>query len=179
MPRKLTVVPELCSGCRTCELVCAAEHFGVNNPKKSAIRVISLYPHPVIRMPIVCSQCREPKCADNCPTGAIVRKNGVVQIVEEDCVSCLTCVESCPFGAMFVHEDLPIPFKCDLCGGQPVCPEECPKGAIRFIPTHLLGQAHRLNNVLSYTHMKEIEFIEKGEKKHLRYAEIEGNQNDY
>jgi hypothetical protein len=36
-----------------------------------------------------------------------------------------------------------------------------------------LGQAQRLNNVLSYTHMKEIEYIEKGEKKQIRYAEID------
>lgn len=37
----------MCSGCRLCELVCAIEHFGVNNPKKAAIRVMHTYPHPV------------------------------------------------------------------------------------------------------------------------------------
>ena len=40
MSRKLAVIPELCSGCRMCELACAIEHYGVNNPKKSAIRVL-------------------------------------------------------------------------------------------------------------------------------------------
>ncbi len=30
----------------------------------------------------------------------------------------------------------------------------------------------RMNNIFSYTHMKEIEFTEKGEKKVIRYAEI-------
>ena len=176
MPRRLAIVPELCSGCRICELVCAATHFGVNNPKKSAIRVMTIYPHPVIRMPVVCSQCKEPKCADNCPVGAITREDGVVKIDDNECLSCYNCVESCPFGAIYVHADLDIPFKCDLCGGDPACVRECPKGAIKFMPSYLLGQTHRLNNVLSYTHMKEVEYVEKGEKKHLRYAEIGGNK---
>jgi hypothetical protein len=48
----------------------------------------------------------------------------------------------------------------------------CPKNAILFIPEHVLGQAQRINNVLSYSHMKEIEYFEKGEKKQIRYAEI-------
>ncbi|MDF2957396.1 MAG: hypothetical protein OD814_001018, partial [Candidatus Alkanophagales archaeon MCA70_species_1] len=40
--KKLTVIPERCSGCRLCELACAIAKFGVNNPKKAAIRVISI-----------------------------------------------------------------------------------------------------------------------------------------
>jgi Fe-S-cluster-containing hydrogenase component 2 len=42
--KKLAVIPELCSGCRLCELACAIEHFGVNNPKKSAVRVLVTCP---------------------------------------------------------------------------------------------------------------------------------------
>ena len=33
-----------------------------------------------------------------------------------------------------------------------------------------------MNNVLSYTHMKEIEFTEKGEQHTIRYAEIGGEE---
>lgn len=172
MSKKVAVIPERCSGCKTCELVCALGHFGANNPKKSRIRVMVLYPHPVIRMPVVCLQCKEPKCADGCPTNAIVRKNGLVEIDEELCISCQKCVESCPFGAIFVHADVAKPFKCDLCGGAPRCVRACPKGALAFVPEHTMGQAHRLSNVLNYVHMKEVEFVEKGEKKRLRYAQI-------
>jgi len=35
-----------------------------------------------------------------------------------------------------------------------------------------------MTNVLSYAHMKEVEYVEKGEKKRLRYAEIGGDRND-
>jgi hypothetical protein len=43
---------------------------------------------------------------------------------------------------------------------------------LRLIPEHALGETKRLNNVLSYTQMREIEFYEKGEKKIIHYADI-------
>jgi len=176
MSKKLTVVPERCSGCRTCELVCSITRFGVNNPKKSSIRVIVIYPHPVIRMPIVCRQCREPKCMENCPTEAMNIKNGIVEIDQNNCISCQQCVISCPFGAIFLHNDIPVPFKCNLCNGSPKCVQECPKKALLFLPEHIFGQTHRIASVLKYAHMREIEYIEGGEKKKLKYADIEGGK---
>jgi carbon-monoxide dehydrogenase iron sulfur subunit len=170
--RKLAVVPELCSGCRICELACARKHYGVINPKKSAIRVLVTYPHPVVRMPIVCSQCKVPVCADACPVGALKRSDGVVRLSTDECISCMKCVEACPFGAIFAHAEVDYPIKCDLCGGEPECARACPKRAIRFVPEQALGESKRLSNILSYAHMKEIEFQEEGQKKVIRYAEI-------
>ena len=172
MGKMLAVVPELCSGCKICELVCAIEHFGVNNPKKSAVRVLTTYPHPVMRLPIVCAQCKVPVCADACPVGALSRTNGVVKLDKDACISCMKCVGACPFGAIYAHAEIDQPIKCDLCGGDPKCVQKCPKEAIRLIPEQSLGESKRMNNILSYTHMKEIEFTEKGEKKTIRYAEI-------
>ena len=171
--KRLIVVPERCSGCRLCELACSLVRFGVNNPKKSCLRVMVAYPHPVIRMPIICHQCREPKCAENCPTGAIQVKDGLVVIDEDACISCNQCVVSCPFGAIFTHADLDTPFKCDLCGGDPECVKVCPKRALLFVPEHLIGDEHRITSLLKYAHMKEIQYAEQGEKKILKYADIE------
>lgn len=172
MSKKLTVIPEKCSGCKLCELACAIKHFGVNNPKKSAVRVLVTYPHPVVRMPIVCSQCKKPPCEDACPVGAISRGDGVVKIDQDVCISCFRCVEACPFGAVYVHDDCTFPIKCDLCGGDPECVKQCPKSALLLLPEYSLGSSNRLNNVLSYTQMKEIEYSEEGEVKTIRYAEI-------
>jgi len=172
MLRKLAVIPEQCSGCRMCEVVCAIRNFGVNNPKKAAIRVLNIYPHPVIKMPIVCSQCGEPACAKVCPVDALRWIGGVVELNEDDCISCYKCVESCPFGAIYAHDDCDFPIKCDMCGGDPGCAQKCPKAALRLIPVAALGESKRLNNVLSYTQMKQIEYYEKGEKKTIQYAEI-------
>ena len=84
----------------------------------------------------------------------------------------MKCVDACPFGAIYAHGDVDNPIKCDLCGGSPKCVEICPKNVIRLIPEQALGESKRINNVLSYTHMKEIEFMEKGQKKTIQYAEI-------
>lgn len=172
MAKRLAVIPELCSGCRICELACAIAHFGVNNPKKSAVRVLVTYPQPVIRMPIVCSQCKVPLCAEVCPVDALKRVDGVVVLDTNECISCMKCVEACPFGAIYSHADEDYPIKCDMCNGSPKCVEKCPKSAIRLIPEQALGESKRINNVLSYTHMKEIEYIEEGKGKTIHYAEI-------
>ena len=73
---------------------------------------------------------------------------------------------------MYAHEDCEYPIKCDMCGGEPKCVSNCPTGALRLLPEAVLGEAKRLNNVLSYTAMKEIELHEEGMKKTIRYAEV-------
>jgi len=153
-------------------MVCAIKHFHANNPKKSAIRVLITYPHPVVRMPIVCSQCKVPPCEDVCPVNAISRVDGRVRLDTSVCISCYHCVEACPFGAIYAHDDCDFPIKCDMCDGDPECVKHCPKGALRLIPAAALGESKRLNNILSYAQMKEIEFTQGGERKAIRYAEI-------
>jgi len=59
-----------------------------------------------------------------------------------------------------------------MCGGDPQCVKHCPTGALRLLPEAALGESKRLDNILSYTAMKEIELYEKGEKKVIRYAEV-------
>ena len=172
MSKNLTVIPEQCSGCKMCELVCSIKHFGVNNPKKSAVRVMITYPHPVVRMPVICGQCKKAPCAEACPVNALTRVDGIVQMDKDECISCFLCVKACPFGTIYLHDDCEHPIKCDLCGGTPECVKHCPKGALQMIPEYAVGEIKRLNNVLSYTQMKEIKFVEEGETKTIHYAEI-------
>jgi Fe-S-cluster-containing hydrogenase component 2 len=94
-------------------------------------------------MPIVCKQCKVPACRDGCPVGAITVEDGVVAIDDEKCISCQSCVISCPDGAIFVHSDI-----------------------------HTLGQVHRMASALGYAHLQEVEYWEHGIKKTLRYADI-------
>jgi len=171
MSKKIAVIPERCSGCRLCELACSIKRFNVDNPKKSCVRVMVIYPHPVIRMPITCRQCKSPKCVESCPVGAISVTNGTSYINEELCFSCQQCVIACPFGAIFVHPDVGVPFKCDLCGGDPECVRVCPKQALLYVPEHTLGQAQRIQSVLRYSYMREVEYVDREQRRKLRYAD--------
>jgi Fe-S-cluster-containing hydrogenase component 2 len=128
----LKVIPEKCAGCHICELVCSLYHFKVNNPKKSRIRVQTLFPEPGINKPVVCRQCKKPACMEACPEGAITIEQGTVKLNPQKCTGCKKCLEACPFGALFTHPDIPYPLKCDLCNGDPQC-LICPKGAIVFV----------------------------------------------
>jgi Fe-S-cluster-containing hydrogenase component 2 len=55
----------------------------------------------------------------------------VLQVDEGKCVGCRMCVLACPFGNIEVRAPGRAE-KCDLCGGDPVCVQFCPRGALRF-----------------------------------------------
>ena len=142
---RIVVVPERCGYCRICELVCAYVHFGVVNPRKAAIRVLSTFPNPPVNRPIVCMQCGKPPCMDACPADAIYRdEHGIVRVDPNKCIKCGNCAEACPFGAIFFHADVHHAIKCDLCGGDPQCVRYCPNQALRYLPPHELGQPQRV-----------------------------------
>ncbi|MGI5839129.1 MAG: 4Fe-4S dicluster domain-containing protein [bacterium] len=122
---KIGLNEALCSGCRVCQLVCSLQHFGENNPKKAALKILGKFPAPGRFAIAVCDQCGV--CAEVCPTGAIEKVGGAYMIDSDKCTGCYVCVEACPLGVMFVHKDEKAPIKCDLCGE---CIKYCPRGAI-------------------------------------------------
>lgn len=123
---RLAVNEDNCSGCRVCELVCALENFGENNPKLARVRVSGEFPTPGKYAIAYCNQCGV--CADVCPVQAISeRDGGYYEIDEDECIGCWTCVQECPREAIFTHKSRDAPFKCIDCG---VCVDLCPRNAI-------------------------------------------------
>jgi Fe-S-cluster-containing dehydrogenase component len=85
---------------------------------------------------ISCNHCRDPKCMEVCPTGALRRlDNGIVYVEKERCIGCNYCTWACPYEALTMGEDSMT--KCHLCmdrlgKGMPYCVEACPTGALAF-----------------------------------------------
>lgn len=125
---------EFCDGCRMCELVCSLNKTGTVNPYLARIRVVRSEdgaPHPII-----CRHCTVAKCQSACHVpGAIYvdEKTGALVIDESRCTRCMECVTACPFKAIQVGPDGEV-LKCDLCGGNPTCVQNCPYRPEKSIP---------------------------------------------
>jgi carbon-monoxide dehydrogenase iron sulfur subunit len=161
--KRLFVRPELCTGCKTCELACAIEHSKSKNllgamiespPPHSRLYVeATLNSHfDVFKMPMTCRHCDPAPCMAACIPQAMYRApDGVVTNVEgkHACIACGMCVMMCPFG-MIARAPAPdgkvMALKCDLCPGRdvPACADACPTGAILFMTGDEFAHGSRL-----------------------------------
>jgi len=129
----LTISPEKCQNCRSCELICSFNKIGEFNPKESAVVVLS-YEEAAISVPAMCMQCEDAACMKVCPVNAISRNEiGAVISDPNKCVACKMCISACPLGNISFSSVARKIIKCDLCGGDPQCARICPTGAIQYV----------------------------------------------
>ena len=138
MPKQLRILPQKCTGCKSCELACSLANENELNPSKSRIAAIAFlegkYPLPY-NFVSTCRQCADAPCLAICPVDAIglTHDRSKRVVVDRDrCIGCGKCVEACPFGAMLFSRETRKAFKCELCDGNPACASICPSGAIVF-----------------------------------------------
>lgn len=161
MNRFVFADPNLCIGCRTCEVACVISHqadstvAGLNAVDFSPR--LTLVKNAHVTTPVMCRQCDDAPCAQVCPNNAIVLEDGFVKVIQSRCIGCKTCVIACPYGAMNVVTKMveetkgsalfkrQVPqsqaLKCDLCNHReegPACVQVCPTGAIRIIESETL-----------------------------------------
>ncbi|AJB41919.1 carbon monoxide dehydrogenase, electron transfer subunit CooF [Thermofilum adornatum 1505] len=141
----ILVLPELCTGCKSCEYSCAVEHskskdrYFATLEKPSPIPRIRVLLVDSYTVPMRCQHCSDAPCLAVCPTKAISQTpEGFILINDNRCIGCFMCAEACPFGAIKIHPELKIAVKCDFCvdrvraGLLPACVEACPTGALKF-----------------------------------------------
>lgn len=117
---------EQCVGCRQCEATCSVAHTHAFAPWLSRVH-IKRNESTLECDPVICRQCKNARCAQACPTGAIQPdENGILRVDETACIGCGACVSACPFHAMMFDDAAQRAFKCDECGGNPQCVVVCP-----------------------------------------------------
>jgi CRP-like cAMP-binding protein/Fe-S-cluster-containing hydrogenase component 2 len=113
-----------CTRCDECVRGCADAHGG----KPKFIREGIKYRNWLV--PTACYQCTDPVCIMDCPTGAITREVGTLEVTinEPTCIGCSNCAERCPWGNItMVHTEekrpdgkhVELATKCDLCLTRP------------------------------------------------------------
>lgn len=88
---------------------------------------------------VACMHCASPRCVENCPSGAMVkREDGIVFVDRKLCIACGTCEKSCPYGQPIVDKDNGYSTKCDFCrllidkGENPACVDACVTRSLKF-----------------------------------------------
>lgn len=119
-------IPENCSGCLSCELTCAFQHFGYFDFQKSRIRIIHDEEHSKITIH-QCIQCDEKSCVNNCPVKALSvdPKLGCIRLDHDLCIGCQTCLKKCNYNGVMWDAENAQPLICDLCDGDPECIKTC------------------------------------------------------
>jgi carbon-monoxide dehydrogenase iron sulfur subunit len=165
--RTVFVNPELCIGCRQCEVACAVEHSFSRDETAAFLEQpvprtrVHVEPGPVVStaFPNRCRHCDPAPCLQVCPTGAISRdlEHGLVLVNARRCIGCAMCAVVCPFDVITFYPlaEGPSPttvvaVKCDGCidrqrqGDVPACAEVCKVDALVFGELNELLRAGRL-----------------------------------
>lgn len=151
---------ESCIGCRSCEVACVVAHHEGRFPDKPDYFTprVKVFKNNDSATAVFCHHCEDAPCASTCPNGAIVEMNNSIQVIQEKCIGCKTCMIACPFGMMTVVTETVQPAshrladayqrteaqKCDLCIDQPdgpACIKTCPTQALTLVDqNYLLNQ---------------------------------------
>ncbi len=84
-----------------------------------------------------CNHCDKAPCVQICPVGALFRRDdGIVDFNRERCVGCKSCMQACPYDALYIDPNSGTAGKCNFCahridqGLNPSCVNACPEQAI-------------------------------------------------
>jgi CRP-like cAMP-binding protein/Na+-translocating ferredoxin:NAD+ oxidoreductase RNF subunit RnfB len=126
-----------CTRCDECVRGCADAHAGTPKFIREGIKYRNWL------VPTACYQCTDPVCMMDCPTGAITREVGTLEVTinEPTCIGCSNCAERCPWSNIVMVEteekrpdgkQVELATKCDLCLTRPqgpACVQMCPHGS--------------------------------------------------
>ncbi len=129
-----------CIGCHACTTACKSEHqvpVGVN---RTWVKQVEKGTFPDTRRlfsVMRCNHCTDAPCVSICPTSALdYRDDGIVDFDKDRCIGCKSCMQACPYDALYIDPETHTAAKCNYCanridvGLEPACVVVCPEHAI-------------------------------------------------
>lgn len=129
-----------CIGCHACTTACKSEHevpVGVN---RTWVKQVEKGEFPDTRRlfsVMRCNHCTDAPCVEICPTEALFfREDGIVDFDKDRCIGCKSCMQACPYDALYIDPATKTAAKCNYCahridvGLEPACVNVCPEHAI-------------------------------------------------
>ena len=131
---------ETCIGCHACTVACKSEHGVPLGAFRTWVKHIERGTFPDVKRHFSvmrCNHCDDAPCMDICPTRALFRRqDGVVDFDSEACIGCKSCLQACPYDALYIDPESNTAAKCNFCahrldqGLEPACVIVCPVQAI-------------------------------------------------
>ena len=129
-----------CIGCHACTVACKAEHDVPIGVYRTWVKYIEKGEFPNSRRYFLvnrCNHCDNAPCVAICPTRALYkREDGIVDFDSSRCIGCKSCMQACPYDALYIDPDSHTAAKCNYCahrteiGLEPACVVVCPERAI-------------------------------------------------
>ncbi len=157
-----------CIGCHACTVACKAEHDVPIGVYRTWVKYIERGEFPNARRYFLvnrCNHCDNAPCVTICPTRALYkREDGIVDFDASRCIGCKSCMQACPYDALYIDPGTHTAAKCNYCahrtelGLEPACVVVCPEHAI------IAGDLHNPNSEIARIIAREPVRVRKPEQ---------------
>ena len=165
-----------CIGCHACTVACKTEHevpLGVNRTWVKYVEKGSWPTTSRFFSVMRCNHCTDAPCVSICPTKALFkREDGIVDFDTSLCIGCKSCMQACPYDALYIDPNENTAQKCNYCvhrvevGIEPACVVVCPVQAI--IAGDLDNPTTQIATMVATENLSQ-RSIEQGTKPNLWY----------
>ena len=129
-----------CIGCHACTVACKTEHQIPVGQFRTWVKYVDKGEFPSTSRDFAvlrCNHCTDAPCVRICPTKSLFkRSDGIVDFDGDRCIGCKSCMQACPYDAIYIDDDTHTVAKCNFCahrvdqGLEPSCVVVCPTHSI-------------------------------------------------
>ncbi|MGI8693442.1 MAG: 4Fe-4S dicluster domain-containing protein [Geodermatophilaceae bacterium] len=129
-----------CIGCHACTVACKTEHEIPVGQFRTWVKYVDqgTFPDSTRDFGVMrCNHCTDAPCVTICPTKSLYKRaDGIVDFDNERCIGCKSCMQACPYDAIYIDENTHTAAKCNFCahrvdaGLEPACVVVCPTHSI-------------------------------------------------